>query len=163
MGEWELCLGCTGRLTPRAMRGPWNSPLNSQPLKKAATSSFAALSRKRLRSTAPTANSYPHRPLVATLPIRCKASHEQHFGIRTVIPPFLVGARSRVKRPWPAAVLGVMPARDFLYLWNATEKGFVNRLGGVVVREFEASPYPISRDVFEVSDGGLRAIGEFPR
>lgn len=57
----------------------------------------------------------------------------------------------------------VIPARNFLYLWSATEKGFVNRLGGVVVREFEASPYPISRDVFEVTDEGQRAIGQFLR
>jgi len=61
---------------------------------------------------------------------------------------------------WP--VLAVAPARDFLYLWNARHGELTNRLGRVIVDEFKASPYPLSTEVFELTDQGLRAIGDFP-
>lgn len=61
---------------------------------------------------------------------------------------------------WP--VLAVAPTRDFLYLWNARHGELTNRLGGAVVDEFKASPFPLSTEVFELTDHGLRVIGEFP-
>lgn len=61
---------------------------------------------------------------------------------------------------WP--VLAVAPGRNFLYLWNARHGELTNRLGGAVVDEFKALPYPLSTEVFELTDHGLRVIGEFP-
>jgi hypothetical protein len=61
---------------------------------------------------------------------------------------------------WP--LYAVAPARDFLFLWAAKHADFAGRVGGVVVDEFIKSPYPISTEVFEVSDGGIMAIGAFP-
>lgn len=61
---------------------------------------------------------------------------------------------------WP--LYAVAPARDFLYLWNVRHRDFTNRVGRVVVDEFKKSPYPLSTEVFELEDEGLRAIGEFP-
>ena len=61
---------------------------------------------------------------------------------------------------WP--LLGVAPDRDFLYLWDASREDFAPRLGGVVVREYTTAAYPISTEVWELSDEGVRAIGEFP-
>lgn len=61
---------------------------------------------------------------------------------------------------WP--LLAVAPARNFLYLWNVRHGELTNRMGGAVVDEFKASPYPLSTEVFELTDHGLRAIGEFP-
>jgi uncharacterized protein YtpQ (UPF0354 family) len=61
---------------------------------------------------------------------------------------------------WP--LLAVAPDRDFLYLWGARHRDFVPRVGGVVVREFAKASYPLSTEVYEISDRGIRAIGEFP-
>ena len=61
---------------------------------------------------------------------------------------------------WP--LFAVAPARDFLYLWNAQHREFASRLGHVVVKEFTHSAYPLSAEVFELGDKGLRAIGEYP-
>jgi hypothetical protein len=61
---------------------------------------------------------------------------------------------------WP--LYAVAPARDFLYLWATEHADFVGRVGGVVVDEFTKSPYPISTEVFEITDHGIKAIGAFP-
>jgi hypothetical protein len=60
---------------------------------------------------------------------------------------------------WP--LLAVAPARDFLFVWNARHREFINRLGSVVVKEYKTSPYPLSTEVFELTDQGMRAIGAF--
>lgn len=60
---------------------------------------------------------------------------------------------------WP--VLAVVPDRDFLYLWAARHSDFAGRVGEVVVREYAKAPYPISTEIFEISDLGVRAIGAF--
>ena len=61
---------------------------------------------------------------------------------------------------WP--LTAVVPDRDFLYLWAARHKDFVGRVGGVVVREFAQASYPISTEVYEITDTRIRAIGAFP-
>lgn len=64
------------------------------------------------------------------------------------------------KLGWP--LLAIAPDRDFLYLWPAAHPDFAGRVGPVVVREFTRSSYPLSTEVYELSDTGLRAIGAFP-
>lgn len=61
---------------------------------------------------------------------------------------------------WP--VMAVAPDRDFLYFWAAEHAQFAGRLGSVVVREFKGAAYPISTEVYEVSDDVFRAVGAFP-
>jgi hypothetical protein len=61
---------------------------------------------------------------------------------------------------WP--LMAVAPDRNFLYLWAACHADFVQRVGHVVVDEHERAAYPISTEVFEINDDGIRAIGEFP-
>ena len=58
--------------------------------------------------------------------------------------------------------MAVVPDRDFLYLWAARHTEFAGRVGGVVVREFAKASYPISTEIYEISDAGIRAIGTFP-
>lgn len=60
---------------------------------------------------------------------------------------------------WP--LLAVTPDRDFLYLWAARHSDFSSRLGEIVVREYAEAPYPISTEIFELSDLGVRASGAF--
>jgi hypothetical protein len=62
---------------------------------------------------------------------------------------------------WP--LMAVVPDRDFLYLWAARHADFVQRVGGVVVREYSQASHPISTEVYEITDQKIRAIGEFPR
>jgi len=62
---------------------------------------------------------------------------------------------------WP--LMAVIPDRDFLYLWEARHTDFIQRIGKVVVHEYSQAPYPISTEVYEISDQKIRAIGEFPR
>lgn len=40
---------------------------------------------------------------------------------------------------WP--LYAIAPDRDFLYLWAASRSDFIQRVGGVVVREFTTAPY----------------------
>jgi hypothetical protein len=61
---------------------------------------------------------------------------------------------------WP--LLAVTPDRDFLYLWAARHTDFIHRVGRVVVNEYERASYPISTEVYELGDAGIRAIGAFP-
>jgi hypothetical protein len=61
---------------------------------------------------------------------------------------------------WP--LMAVVPDRDFLYLWAARHTGFINRVGGVVVSEYSRAAYPISTEVYEITDDAVRAVGEFP-
>ena len=61
---------------------------------------------------------------------------------------------------WP--LFAVIPDRDFLYLWGAQHRDFVHRIGGVVVREFTNSPYPLTTEVFETGEAGIVATGAFP-
>jgi hypothetical protein len=71
--------------------------------------------------------------------------------------------RSKVEKliGWP--VLAVVPDRNFVYFWAARHEGFAGRVGQVVVEEFSRAAYPISTEVYSLSDGELKAIGEFPR
>ena len=62
---------------------------------------------------------------------------------------------------WP--LLAVVPDRSFLYLWAAQHTDFIQRVGGVVVREYSQASYPISTEVYEITDTAIRAIGEFPK
>jgi hypothetical protein len=61
---------------------------------------------------------------------------------------------------WP--IMAVAPDRDFLYFWAADHASFAGRLGNVVVREYKGAAYPISTEVYEVSDDAFRAVGAFP-
>ncbi len=60
---------------------------------------------------------------------------------------------------WP--LMAVAPDRDFLYLWAARHSDFVRRVGEVVLREYEEAAYPISTEVYEITDTEIRAVGAF--
>ncbi len=64
------------------------------------------------------------------------------------------------KLDWP--VLAVIPCRDFIYVLAEKDKALLNRMGDVVQREYRESGYPITTEVFRVSDKGIEAIGKFP-
>lgn len=70
--------------------------------------------------------------------------------------------RSRIPEElgWP--ILAVAPARDFVYLLRRDDRDALARVGAVVVREFRESGYPVSTEIWELSDDGVEAIGEFP-
>lgn len=61
---------------------------------------------------------------------------------------------------WP--VYAVAPSRDFVYLVSTKMQSELGRLGTVVVREYKTSGYPVSAEVWELSDAGIETIGEFP-
>lgn len=61
---------------------------------------------------------------------------------------------------WPVNV--VVPCRDFVYVIAKEDCEMLSRLGRVVVEEYRNSGYPITKEVLEVSDGGIRAIGTYP-
>jgi uncharacterized protein YtpQ (UPF0354 family) len=61
---------------------------------------------------------------------------------------------------WPVYV--VVPCRDFAYVIRKDNRGFLGRLGGVVIKEYRNSGHPITKDVLEVSNDGITAIGTYP-
>jgi hypothetical protein len=60
---------------------------------------------------------------------------------------------------WPVIV--VIPCRDFIYV-IADKSPLLNRIGSVVVKEFQTSGYPITTEVLRISDDGIEALGRFP-
>ena len=60
---------------------------------------------------------------------------------------------------WP--LFAVMPCRDFVYLLNQKDQPLLGRMGQVVMREYQKSGYPISTEVFEITDQCIRAIGDY--
>jgi hypothetical protein len=60
---------------------------------------------------------------------------------------------------WP--LYAVMPCRDFVYLLNQKDQPLLGRMGQVVTREYQRSGYPISTEVFEITDQCIRAIGDY--
>jgi hypothetical protein len=62
---------------------------------------------------------------------------------------------------WP--ILAVAPSRGFVFLIGKADADRVGRLARAVVEEFESAEYPISMEVWEVSDAGIDAIGDLHR
>jgi hypothetical protein len=60
---------------------------------------------------------------------------------------------------WP--LFAVMPCRDFVYVLNQKDQSLLGRIGQVVMQEYQKSGYPISTEVFEITDQGIRAIGDY--
>jgi hypothetical protein len=61
---------------------------------------------------------------------------------------------------WPVYV--VVPCRDFAYVIRNDNRDFLGRLGSVVIKEYRNSGHPITKDVLEVSNDGITAIGTYP-
>ena len=87
------------------------------------------------------------------------SSEETPFKASLILSPAFRGLVSPVIG-WPVCV--VAPCRDFVYVISAKDRQFLGRLGAVVIREYNCSGYPITKDVLEVSDAGIKAIGTFP-
>jgi hypothetical protein len=60
---------------------------------------------------------------------------------------------------WP--LFAVMPCRDFVYVLNCKDEPLLGRMGHVVMREYRESGYPITTEVFELSDRGMRVVGDY--
>lgn len=61
---------------------------------------------------------------------------------------------------WP--VLAIAPDRDFTCIWDAAHPHLTGRLAGIVTREHARAPYPLSAEVFQISDS-IKAIGRYQR
>lgn len=62
---------------------------------------------------------------------------------------------------WP--IQAVLPCRDFVYLLPHDAGELFGRVGSVVVQQYTEGGYPLCTEVFDVSDEGVRATGEFQR
>ena len=81
----------------------------------------------------------------------CKAALMTAANLKQIAAPTL---------GWP--LLAVIPAQDFLLLWDASRRDLIPELGALVVDQFTRSAYPLTTEVFEISDEGISAIGDFP-
>jgi hypothetical protein len=87
-----------------------------------------------------------------------KASLMLAPNLRKVVEPVL---------GWPLFI--VMPRQNFMSLYDARcfENGAVDifemlpGLGSLVLEEYEHGTYPLSTEIFEISDNGVRAVAEF--
>jgi len=56
----------------------------------------------------------------------------------------------------------VIPVRDFCYIFGEQDFGyFSERLGSVVVEEYEKSGYPITTEILKFSETGVEAMGKY--
>lgn len=60
---------------------------------------------------------------------------------------------------WP--IYAVAPSRGFVYLIGKSDVDELGRVGGVVVKEFQSAEYPISTEIWEISENGIKTIGAF--
>jgi hypothetical protein len=61
---------------------------------------------------------------------------------------------------WP--VYAVIPCRDFAYLIPEGDRDeLLPRVAGVILREYSEGAYPISREVYHITDEGVEAVGYF--
>ncbi len=81
----------------------------------------------------------------------CKAALMMAANLKQIVAPTL---------GWP--LLAVIPAQDFLLLWDASRRDLIPELGALVVNQFTRSAYPLTTEVFEISDQGISAVGDFP-
>lgn len=61
---------------------------------------------------------------------------------------------------WP--IYAVIPVRDFVYLFSEEDSEFfIERVGGVVLQEYNESGYPITTEILKCTDDGIIAIGKY--
>lgn len=60
---------------------------------------------------------------------------------------------------WP--VYAVVPCRDFALIFAQRDQALIEKIGSVVLQEFDASAYPITAEIFAIDDAGIKAIGKF--
>jgi hypothetical protein len=61
---------------------------------------------------------------------------------------------------WP--IYAVIPVRDFVYLFSEEDSEFfIERVGGVVLQEYNESGYPITTEILKCTDDGIVAIGKY--
>jgi hypothetical protein len=63
------------------------------------------------------------------------------------------------KLGWP--VFAIAPCRDFVYLVRATDEDKLEGFGGIVKDEYTTSGHPVTTEIWEISDAGIRATGMF--
>lgn len=61
---------------------------------------------------------------------------------------------------WP--IFSVLPVRDFCYMFSSEDKDIlIDALGSTVVKEYNESGYEITKEIIEISDDGIKAIGKY--
>ena len=60
---------------------------------------------------------------------------------------------------WPVNV--VAPCRDFVYVIREDNRELLGRIGRVVVEEYRKASYRITKDVLQITDEGVTAIGTY--
>jgi hypothetical protein len=104
--------------------------------------------------------------LLRNAPLRLTELDGRTFGTFGINSPFkaalpfapnfreVVGA----KLGWPLYAL--IPSRDFVYVFAEKDQPLLGVLGRAAVEEFEKGAYPVSRDIFLLSDEGVAAVFE---
>lgn len=61
---------------------------------------------------------------------------------------------------WP--IFSVLPVCDFCYMFSSLDKDIlIDALGATVVKEYKESGYEITKEIIEISDSGIEAIGKY--
>lgn len=61
---------------------------------------------------------------------------------------------------WP--IYSVLPVRDFCYMFSLQDKDLlIDSLGSTVVKEYNESGYEITKEIIEISDNGVKAVGRY--
>jgi hypothetical protein len=61
---------------------------------------------------------------------------------------------------WP--VVAAIPCRDFVFLFGAGDLDAIKEeIGGVVLKEFRESSYPLTTELLHISEQGVTAVGHF--
>lgn len=75
---------------------------------------------------------------------------------------FSLKFKDLVKNNFGFPFYAVIPVRDFCYFFGEQDfKYFSERLGSVVLEEYEKSGYPITTEILKFSENGVEAIGKY--
>lgn len=104
----------------------------------------------------------------SNLEVSVLKSGEQLGFIETAIPElkaallFADNLKDKVSSTFGWPVYCVLPVRDFCYIFSSKDKeSLTEKLGTVVLKEFEESGYAITKEIIEISDEGIKAIGTY--
>ena len=69
-------------------------------------------------------------------------------------------AKMKKEIGWP--IYCVFPVRDFIYMFGKNDFDyFSNRIGSIVIEEYENTQYPITTGIYEIGDNGFELKGKY--
>jgi hypothetical protein len=76
---------------------------------------------------------------------------------------FAPNMREKINKDFGFPFYAVIPVRDFCYIFAEKDFDFFsNRIGKIIVEEYQNSAYPITTEILKFSESGITSVGKYP-